>query len=69
MAFDAIKNSLSDESGHLTFAQSMFAGMMAGATESVVAVTPTERLKTAMYDQLFILSNTILHHGLASDYL
>jgi solute carrier family 25 citrate transporter 1 len=51
MAFDAIKNSLSDDSGRLTFAQSMFAGMMAGATESVVAVTPTERLKTAMYDQ------------------
>ncbi len=48
LSFDTIKNGLSDERGHLTASQSLFAGMMAGCVESVTAVTPTERLKTAM---------------------
>jgi hypothetical protein len=48
LTFDSIKNSLSDEKGQLTFAQSVFSGMMAGCMESVVALTPTERIKTAM---------------------
>ncbi|EAQ87470.1 hypothetical protein CHGG_04089 [Chaetomium globosum CBS 148.51] len=50
MSFDSIKNHLSDPSGHLTATQSLFAGMVAGALESVAAVTPTERIKTAMID-------------------
>ncbi|KAH6632433.1 mitochondrial carrier domain-containing protein, partial [Chaetomium tenue] len=50
MSFDTIKNQLSDSSGHLTATQSLFAGMVAGAVESVAAVTPTERIKTAMID-------------------
>lgn len=49
LTFDAIKNSLSEKDGPLSLGQSMFAGMMAGAVESVMAVTPTERIKTAMF--------------------
>jgi solute carrier family 25 (mitochondrial citrate transporter), member 1 len=37
-----------DEQGRLSPARGILAGMVAGAVESVVAVTPAERLKTAM---------------------
>ncbi|KAH8879375.1 mitochondrial carrier [Thozetella sp. PMI_491] len=49
-SFDSIKNVLADDSGRLTAFQSIFAGMVAGAVESVAAVTPTERIKTALID-------------------
>ncbi|SMY23013.1 unnamed protein product [Zymoseptoria tritici ST99CH_1A5] len=48
--FDAIRNALADEQGRLSSARGVFAGMLAGATESVIAVTPTERIKTALID-------------------
>jgi solute carrier family 25 citrate transporter 1 len=48
LSFDSIKNSLADEQGRLSGARGVLAGMVAGCVESVVAVTPTERLKTAM---------------------
>ena len=48
LSFDAIKNSLSDETGRLTPLNGMLAGMVAGCVESLVAVTPTERIKTAL---------------------
>lgn len=48
MSYDAIKNVLSDDKGKLTPARGILAGMVAGAVESLVAVTPTERVKTAL---------------------
>ncbi|KAJ1326021.1 solute carrier family 25 (mitochondrial citrate transporter) member 1 [Microdochium nivale] len=50
MSYDAIKNVLSDDKGKLTPMRGILAGMVAGAVESVVAVTPTERVKTALID-------------------
>lgn len=48
LSFDVIRNILADESGRLSPARGMLAGMIAGTVESVVAVTPTERIKTAL---------------------
>lgn len=48
LTFDAIKNSLADENGKLSASRGVLAGMSAGCVESVVAVTPTERIKTAL---------------------
>jgi solute carrier family 25 citrate transporter 1 len=48
MSYDAIRNSLSDEFGVLSPGRGIIAGMTAGAVESVFAVTPTERIKTAL---------------------
>ena len=48
LSFDAIKNVLADADGKLSPARGILAGMVAGSVESVVAVTPTERIKTAL---------------------
>ena len=48
LTFDSIKNALADEKGHLSKGAGILAGMMAGCVESVIAVTPTERIKTAL---------------------
>jgi solute carrier family 25 citrate transporter 1 len=48
--FDAIKNALADDHGRLSTSRGIFAGMLAGSAESVIAVTPTERIKTALID-------------------
>ncbi|CAK43085.1 hypothetical protein CBS115989_10512 [Aspergillus niger] len=50
VSYDTIKNALSDERGSLSPARGIVAGVVAGATESVLAVTPTERIKTALID-------------------
>ncbi|KAL4735116.1 mitochondrial carrier domain-containing protein [Aspergillus similis] len=50
LSFDTIKNLLADTNGSLSPARGMLAGMAAGTVESVVAVTPTERIKTALID-------------------
>jgi solute carrier family 25 (mitochondrial citrate transporter), member 1 len=50
LTFDSIKKSLADENGNLTAMRGVVAGMGAGAVESIVAVTPTERIKTALID-------------------
>ncbi|KAF2998730.1 hypothetical protein E8E14_000957 [Neopestalotiopsis sp. 37M] len=50
LAFDSIKNLLANPDGSLSPGNGILAGMMAGAVESVVAVTPTERIKTALID-------------------
>lgn len=49
-AFDSIKATLVDEHGQLSASRGILAGMAAGAAESVFAVTPAERLKTALID-------------------
>jgi solute carrier family 25 citrate transporter 1 len=48
LTFDSIKNALSDDSGKLSPSRGILAGMAAGCVESLVAVTPTERIKTAL---------------------
>ncbi|KAK4506532.1 hypothetical protein PRZ48_000264 [Zasmidium cellare] len=48
--YDSIKQLLSDDRGKLSPARGILAGMAAGAVESAVAVTPTERIKTALID-------------------
>ncbi|KAI8258370.1 hypothetical protein K4K58_003324 [Colletotrichum sp. SAR11_239] len=50
LSFDSIRNALMDEKGKLVPARGILAGMIAGCVESVVAVTPTERVKTALID-------------------
>ncbi|CAG7956159.1 unnamed protein product [Penicillium salamii] len=50
LSYDTIRNSLADDRGVLSPARGILAGMTAGAVESVLAVTPTERIKTALID-------------------
>ena len=48
LSFDTVKSQLSDSSGKLGPIQGIVAGMGAGVIESVFAVTPSERIKTAL---------------------
>lgn len=51
MSFDTIKRSFMDkETGKLSPLRSLAAGMSAGVVASTFAVTPTERIKTALID-------------------
>ncbi|OAA58928.1 Mitochondrial carrier domain protein [Niveomyces insectorum RCEF 264] len=50
LSFDTIKNSLANDKGQLSKRNGVLAGMVAGCVESAVAVTPTERIKTALID-------------------
>lgn len=51
LSFDTVKNAFKDpETGTLSPLRNMFAGMTAGVFASVFAVTPTERIKTALID-------------------
>jgi solute carrier family 25 (mitochondrial citrate transporter), member 1 len=50
LTFDSIKNMLANEQGQLSPLRGLAAGMAAGCVESIVAVTPTERIKTALID-------------------
>jgi solute carrier family 25 citrate transporter 1 len=51
LSFDTVKNAFKDkETGTLTPGRNMLAGMTAGVFASVCAVTPTERIKTALID-------------------
>lgn len=51
LSFDTVKNAFKDpETGTLSPLRSMFAGMTAGVVASATAVTPTERIKTALID-------------------
>jgi solute carrier family 25 (mitochondrial citrate transporter), member 1 len=51
LAFDSIKNAFADpETGTLTPIRNMLAGMGSGVLASITAVTPTERIKTALID-------------------
>jgi solute carrier family 25 citrate transporter 1 len=50
-SFDYIKDTFKDpETGTLTPARNLLAGMSAGVVASITAVTPTERIKTALID-------------------
>ncbi|KAK3672350.1 CtIP-related endonuclease [Recurvomyces mirabilis] len=50
LTFDTVQNLLADTDGKLDFQRRVLAGMTAGAVEAVLAVTPTERIKTVMID-------------------
>lgn len=51
LSFDLIKSAFKDpETGTLTPMRNLLAGMMSGVMASVTAVTPTERIKTALID-------------------
>ncbi|PRT52943.1 Tricarboxylate transport protein [Wickerhamiella sorbophila] len=50
LGFDAIKDLLRDENGHLTKTRGAVAGLGAGVLESVLALTPSESIKTAFID-------------------
>jgi solute carrier family 25 citrate transporter 1 len=51
LSFDTVKNAFKDpETGTLTPGRNMLAGMSAGVLASILAVTPTERVKTALID-------------------
>lgn len=50
LTFDSIKEALSDEQGKISPGRAILAGSLAGCVESILAVTPTERLKTALID-------------------
>ncbi|KAH7063912.1 mitochondrial carrier domain-containing protein [Paraphoma chrysanthemicola] len=79
LSYDSIRKHLADERGILSPARGMLAGMLAGVIESVVAVTPTERIKTALIDDAksgskqfkggLHATRAIIHtHGLAGLY-
>ena len=51
LSFDTVKNQFRDkETGALSPLRNLFAGMAAGVVASFTAVTPTERIKTALID-------------------
>ncbi|KAL8769284.1 MAG: hypothetical protein Q9209_004666 [Squamulea sp. 1 TL-2023] len=51
LAFDFIKKSFADpETGAMSPFRNLFAGMCTGVVASTLAVTPTERIKTALID-------------------
>lgn len=51
LSFDVIKSQFKDpETGTLTPLRNLGAGMMSGVVASIFAVTPTERIKTALID-------------------
>jgi solute carrier family 25 citrate transporter 1 len=49
VAFDQYKSLLADENGKLSGPKTVLAGFGAGVTESLLAVTPTESIKTTLY--------------------
>lgn len=49
MAFDQYKALLADADGKLSGPRTVLAGFGAGVTESLLAVTPTESIKTTLY--------------------
>ncbi|RPA76089.1 mitochondrial tricarboxylate transporter-like protein [Ascobolus immersus RN42] len=50
VAFDFFRNALKDKNGQVSGARSVLAGLGAGVTESLVAVTPFESIKTSLID-------------------
>lgn len=52
VAFDQYKRMLADADGKLSGPRTVIAGFGAGVTESLLAVTPTESIKTTLYGDL-----------------
>ena len=49
VAFDWLKSLLQDENGHISGPRTVVAGFGAGFTESLLAVTPFESIKTQLF--------------------
>lgn len=49
VAFDQYKSLLADENGKLSGPRTVIAGLGAGVTESLLAVTPFESIKTTLF--------------------
>ena len=49
VAFDQYKSLLADAEGNISGPKTVLAGFGAGITESLLAVTPTESIKTTLY--------------------
>ena len=49
VAFDSYKSMLQDEKGKISGPRTVIAGFGAGITESLLAVTPFESIKTSLY--------------------
>ena len=60
LAFDSVRNLFADEQGRLSSSRGLLAGSVAGCVESVIAVTPTERVKTALQVTSESLSSIML---------
>ncbi|KAI1863433.1 uncharacterized protein JN550_009544 [Neoarthrinium moseri] len=50
VSFEQYKRLLADENGKVTGPRNVIAGFFAGVTESLIAVTPTESIKTSLID-------------------
>jgi solute carrier family 25 citrate transporter 1 len=50
VSYDYFKNRLADENGKISPGRSLIAGMGAGAVEALLAVTPSETIKTKLID-------------------
>ncbi|TIB34337.1 hypothetical protein E3P86_02839 [Wallemia ichthyophaga] len=50
LSYDSFKKSLLDKDGKLTAPRSLLAGLGAGTTEAIFAVTPSETIKTKLID-------------------
>jgi len=50
VSYDKFKQALADKDGKVSAARSLLAGLGAGMTEAIVAVTPTETIKTKLID-------------------
>ena len=48
VSFDQYRRMLADEDGKMTGPRTVIAGFGAGVTESLLAVTPTESIKTTL---------------------
>lgn len=48
VAYDQYKTLLADAEGKVSGPRAAIAGFMAGVTESLIAVTPTESIKTTL---------------------
>lgn len=49
VAFDQYKSLLQDENGNISGPRTVIAGFGAGVTESLLAVTPFESIKTTLF--------------------
>jgi hypothetical protein len=54
VAFDQYKALLQDADGKISGPRTVIAGFGAGVTESLLAVTPFESIKTTLYDILIL---------------
>lgn len=67
MAFDSFKALLQDEAGKISGPRTVIAGFGAGITESLLAVTPFESIKTTLFVFISFLLRSLLlpYNGLS----